>query len=236
MKKGVMDLELCARARDEYWKSMPPDWPIKRDAPASWVGPVPKEFELDEDRQNARPDGGHNPSLRNFRWQAHKCGGEPFMIHMLATNPEMWEMAEQLLGVDCVAPCTGIRGVYGTLPYGDAPRNGTGPQDGPPQPRGGPSAKTAALGRGVPWTRPGPNTAHGDRESCHNDAHGMHVGVVGLIDHVPPGGGSTMMWPCVLPCFLPLTLTFATFGHVGDRVNDTSRRGCAGAFTSVCST
>lgn len=40
-----------------------------------------------------------------------------------------------------------------------------------------------------------PNTAHGDRESCHNDAHGMHLGIVGLIDTVPPGGGSTMVWP-----------------------------------------
>ena len=124
MKKGVMDPELCARARDEYWKSMPPDWPIKRNDPSSWVGPVPKELELKEDRENPRPDGGHNPDLRNFRWQAHKCGGEPFMIHMLATNPDMWEMAEQLLGEDCVQPCNGIRGVYGTLPYGDAPTTG----------------------------------------------------------------------------------------------------------------
>ena len=191
-----MDPELCARARDEYWRSMPPDWPLKRDDPASWVGPVEKEYELKEDRENARPDGGHNPDLRGFRWQAHKCGSDPFMIHMLATNAEMWEMAEQLLGVDCVAPCDGIRGVYGTLPYGpDAMRTGIGPEDGPPQPPGGPSEKTGALGRGVPWTRPGPNTPQGDRESCHNDAHGMHIGVVGLIDRVPPGGGSTMMWP-----------------------------------------
>ena len=149
---------------------MPPDWPLKRDDPASWVGPVQKEHELEEDRENARPDGGHNPALRGFRWQAHKCGSDPFMIEMLATNAEMWEMAEQLLGVDCVAPCDGIRGVYGTLPYGpDAMRTGIGPEDGPPQPPGGPSEKTGALGRGVPWTRPGPNTPQGDRDATFAD-------------------------------------------------------------------
>ena len=34
MKKQVMDLDLCARARDEFWKSMPPSHPIKRDDPS----------------------------------------------------------------------------------------------------------------------------------------------------------------------------------------------------------
>lgn len=177
---------------------MPPSASIKRNDPSSWIGPVRKEDECSEDLQNARPDGGHNPDLKGFRWQAHKCGGEPFMIHMLATNPEMWEIAEQLLGAGCVQQCDRIRGVYGTLPYGaEAQRTGIGPDDGPPQPLNGPGPKTAPLGRGAPWSRPGPNTPQGDREICHNDAHGMHIGVVGLIDKVPPGGGSTMMWPGV---------------------------------------
>ena len=95
---------------------MPPSSSIKRTEPSSWVGPVPKEHECKEDRENARPDGGHNPDLRNYRWQAHHCGSLDWMKHLLATNDEVMEIAVQLLGQGKVAEVEGIRGVYCTLP------------------------------------------------------------------------------------------------------------------------
>ena len=30
---------------------------------------------------------------------------------------------------------------------------------------------------------------------CHCDVHPFHVGIVGLIDHVPPNGGAFTVWP-----------------------------------------
>eukprot|EP01052_Picozoa_sp_SAG31_P022185 SAG31_NODE_1752_length_7351_cov_29.035852_6_plen_181_part_00 len=116
IKRNLLDKDLCRKARDELWKSMPPTSSIKRTDPSSWVGPVPEEDECTEDRDNARPDGGHNPDLRNFRWQAHYCGSLEWMKHLLATNKEVMEIAEQLLGKGNVAEVESIRGVYCTLP------------------------------------------------------------------------------------------------------------------------
>ncbi len=31
--------------------------------------------------------------------------------------------------------------------------------------------------------------------TCHTDGHPFHLGVVGLIDHVPPNGGAFTVWP-----------------------------------------
>ena len=37
-----------------------------------------------------------------------------------------------------------------------------------------------------------PNTDDGrGHERCHNDGHGFHLGVIGLLDEVPMGGGAT---------------------------------------------
>jgi hypothetical protein len=55
-----------------------------------------------------------------------------------------------------------------------------------------------ALPAGARPLRPGvaPNTDDGrGRELCHNDGHAMHLGVIGLLDRVPKGGGATMVWP-----------------------------------------
>jgi hypothetical protein len=190
IKRNVLDPDLCRRARDELWRSLPPGSRIRRDDPASWVGPVPPEEELKEGSEARPGDGGYNPDLRGFRWQAHACGRLPFMIEMLATNPEVWEVAEQLIGKGKVAPVQNIRGIYCTLPKGCAPPSTELPW------RRSPTTSEVAM-REPASQSIAPNTAHGERETCHNDAHGMHLGVVGLIDDVPPGGGSTMMWPMV---------------------------------------
>lgn len=48
--------------------------------------------------------------------------------------------------------------------------------------------------RGIYCTLPEGNTPERPT-TCHVDAHPFHLGVVGYIDHVPPGGGGFTVWP-----------------------------------------
>ena len=47
------------------------------------------------------------------------------MVRLLATDPSVWGMAEQLLGEGNLRIPDGIRGIYCTLPYGDEPEKPT---------------------------------------------------------------------------------------------------------------
>jgi hypothetical protein len=109
IKRNVLDPDLCARARDRLWEGAPPT--RKRDDPDTWIGPFTPEEE-NEDGSNHR---------KGFRWNFREPGSEDWMIQLLATDPKMWGMAEQFLGKGQVQEPTGIRGIYCTLPYGDAP-------------------------------------------------------------------------------------------------------------------
>lgn len=144
IKRGVLDPDLCARARDRLWQGAPPR--LRRDDPDTWIGPFRPEEE-NEDGSNYR---------KGFRWNFREPGTEDFMIRLLATDPKVWGMAEQFLGAGQVQAPTGIRGIYCTMPYGDEP------------------------------LKP---------KQCHTDGHPFHVGVVGLIDEVPPNGGAFTVWP-----------------------------------------
>jgi hypothetical protein len=144
IKRGVLDLELMARARERLWVGAPPS--LRREDPASWVGPIAAGDES-EDKGNYR---------RGFRWQYREPGSEAWMVRLLASEPRVWGMAEQLLGAGQLVPPERIRGIYCTLPYGERPI--------PPA-------------------------------TCHVDAHPFHMGVVGYIDDVEPGGGGFAVWP-----------------------------------------
>ena len=114
IKRGVLDPELTAMARDRLWDDPPPS--LKRDDPDTWVGPVVEEEESD-DRNNYK---------KGFRWQYRAPGREEWMVQLLAKNPSIWAMAEQFLGKGQLTEPTGIRGIYCTLPYGDEPERPTG--------------------------------------------------------------------------------------------------------------
>ncbi len=150
--RNILDPELMERARCRLWDGAPTG--RTRDNPDSWIGPF-DQAEENEDSSNAR---------RNFRWNFREPGGEEWMVRLLATDPDIWAMAEQMLGQGQLARPERIRGIYCTLPYGDHP--------------------------------PPPLT-------CHCDGHAFHLGVVGYIDHVPPGGGSFMVWPGSHTAFYP---------------------------------
>ena len=145
IKRSVLDPKLMARARDRLWDGAPPS--MKRDDQASWVGPIRPEEES-EDPSNRR---------KGFRWQFREPGGEPFMLRLLATDPNVFGFAEQLIGKHQLQKPVRIRGIYCTLPYGK---------------------KNPGSGAG----------------GCHVDAHPFHLGVVGYIDDVGPGGGGFTVW------------------------------------------
>ncbi len=143
-KRGVLDPDLTARARKQMWEGAPP--PLERNDPDTWMGPFEKEEES-EDQNSVR---------KSFSWKFREPGGDDWMVRLLARNPSVWAMAEQLLGKGALQMPERIRGIYCILPEGDTPERPT---------------------------------------TCHVDAHPFHLGVVGYIDHVPPGGGGFTVWP-----------------------------------------
>ena len=144
IKRNVLDPDLMEQARTRLWEGAPPT--LDRYNPESWVGPFKKEEEC-EDTKNRRS---------GFRWNFREPGGEDWMVQLLATDPNVWGMAEQFLGEGNLVAADRIRGIYCILPYGDEPERPT---------------------------------------TCHVDAHPFHLGVVGYIDHVLPGGGGFTVWP-----------------------------------------
>ena len=156
VKRGAMDPELTARARDRMWAGIPPRF--KRDDPDTWTGPFSEDEECKESHSLR---GGH-------MWKYREPGDEEWIIRMLITNQPIWGWAEQLLGKGEVvdpfnsAPGQGapppekIRGIYCRLPEGDIP-------------------KEAPVG--------------------HADAGFFHMGIVGIIDHIPSHGGGFTVWP-----------------------------------------
>ncbi|MEM7134849.1 MAG: phytanoyl-CoA dioxygenase family protein [Chloroflexota bacterium] len=167
---NILNTELCTQSRDRLWASLPPDSDLRRDDPASHVGPF-SEKDTQVDPQHMR---------QGFRWQLREIGTDPLMINLVYSE-KLTTIAEQLLGegtlrrpvlngipmgthgfawpdgpVDPAHDVQGIRGIYCTLPYGDRPQ------------------------------RP---------DHLHTDGHPFHFGMVGLIDDVPPHGGAFKIWP-----------------------------------------
>ena len=107
--RQILDPALLARARARLWDAAPAA--MRRDAPASWIGPIPKEAE-DDSRENYQ---------KGFRWQYRGIGDEPWMVELLPKNQTLWGAAEQMLGAGRLVGPGGVRGIYCTLPYGDHP-------------------------------------------------------------------------------------------------------------------
>ena len=168
--RNALDPALCAAAQELLWAHLPAGSAMRRDDPATQVGPVPDAL-----RQT---DTLHE--FDGYRWQLRSVGTQQLLID-LVFSPQMRAIAEQLLGegllrlptvggtpmgshgpawpggpTDPALDNDGVRGIYCTLPYGDAPR----------QP-----------------------------DQCHTDGHPFNLGVVGLLDDVPPDGGAFKVWP-----------------------------------------
>lgn len=167
--RDVLDRDLCARARDRMWGALPEGTHLKRDDPATHVGP----FTEDE-----RSDNPLHIRQGN-RWQLREAGTEEFLIDLMY-NPDLCNVAEELLGKGMLEPPT-----PGGEPMGS--RGSAWP--------GGPTDPAISDGvRGIYFTLP-----YADRtrqaDYAHTDGHPFNLGVVGLINDVPPGGGSFKVWP-----------------------------------------
>ena len=110
IKRGVLDAELMARARERKWAGAPAR--MKRDDPGTWFGPFRADEELVEDPVNFRS---------GFTWKYTAPGYEPWIVAMLATNPLLLGWAEQLLGRGETEVPERIRGIYCQLPEGELP-------------------------------------------------------------------------------------------------------------------
>ncbi len=132
---GAMDVQLCAQVRDTMWAALPEDVHIKRDDPATHTGPF-TAAETSTDSIQVR---------EGFRWLNRALGVSQAVID-LVYSPSICAMAGQLIGgelrqavvngtpmgshgpawpggpTDPAQGTEGARGVYCTLPYGDAPR------------------------------------------------------------------------------------------------------------------
>jgi len=107
IKRGILDPALMARARATMWAGAPPQ--LKRDDPASWIGPFHEKSEAQD-------------SVRfGYTWKYRAPGKEPWMVNLLPKNPIVWGSAEQLLGEGTLPEPTGVRGIYSILPEGDVP-------------------------------------------------------------------------------------------------------------------
>ncbi|MEM7033873.1 MAG: phytanoyl-CoA dioxygenase family protein [Chloroflexota bacterium] len=107
IKRNVLNSDLMAQARESLWANAPEK--LDRDDPESWIGP----FEtMSDDRDSVR---------HGFTWKYRRQGSEDWMIRLLAKDPSVWAMAEQLLGTGNLMEPERVRGIYCILPEGEAP-------------------------------------------------------------------------------------------------------------------
>jgi hypothetical protein len=109
IKRRVMDENLMARARERLWENAPPE--VDCNDPDTWVGPIK--------RYNEEGTGNRGSE---YSWKYKGIGGEDWIVRMLATDPSIWGMAEQLLGEGNLVVPERIRGIYCLLPEGNIPQ------------------------------------------------------------------------------------------------------------------
>ena len=107
--RGLLDPVLMDRARDELWAGAPAE--LKRNDPDSWVGPFNEESD------------DPNSLRRGFSWKFRSPGSNAWMLQLLAQNPSVWAIAEQMLGAGTLQEPERARGIYCMMPEGAAPEH-----------------------------------------------------------------------------------------------------------------
>ena len=164
IKRGILDPELMARAREAKWAGAPPR--LKKEDPTTWLGPWLPEEETSDAEQNCRT---------GFTWKYRVPASEKWLVGMMATNPVIFGWAEQLLGKgEVVTPDkrdgpSGTRGIYCRLPAGHLPEEPT-----------------------ICHCDVGPDHLH---STANKTLFAPGLGVVGLIEDIPPHGGAFTVWP-----------------------------------------
>jgi hypothetical protein len=116
IKRGVLDPAACARARDALWAhNVVPR--LRRDDPASWVGPWP--YGEEDWRPGTATPGG---TRKHYRWLLGAVGADPLFVELV--GGAAFAFAEQLLGEGEATAPRAAGGVHCTLPAGRARRRG----------------------------------------------------------------------------------------------------------------
>ena len=209
---GVLDPDLCRRARDQMWESIAEHRPgMKRGDPATWV-----PFTEEEEDSYQRPEGGGDPYFfgRGHRFYIRN-GAEELLLN---TAPRaLWNVAEQLLGKGEVVwpsgidesgtstgPCLLTEGnVKGmTTHLGSEPERWTGKATGKSEqlrlPKTGPIWMTGQGTRGLYCTLPNSPPPADNYRSAHSEAmYDTHwrLQIAAYIDDLPPNAGGLTLWP-----------------------------------------
>lgn len=135
IKRNVLNPTLCSEAQNLLWDALPSSVSLVRDDPATHVGPF-RESDSNSDSKHLRV---------GFQWRLRAVENHPTLVRLAFAQP-LKGMVEQLLGPGMLhvpsedhlaaedldeqsnssALHTGIRGIYCTLPYGDATRRPPG--------------------------------------------------------------------------------------------------------------
>lgn len=211
---GVLDPELCRRARDEMWDTVQTYLPrIRRDDPSTW-GHI---SEAESKALSAkRPPGGGDPY---FGGSGHRFyirnGAEDLMLDLAPRA--VWDVAEQLLGTGSIArpggldDCGSVTGpcfmcddaVNGLATHvGDTmgyPAEGTfRTEPALKLPKTGPVWLNGQGTRGLYCTLPNSPSHLPDYKSAHSDGacYGrFRLQMSAYIDDVPPNCGGFTVWP-----------------------------------------
>ena len=81
-----MDSDLCAKARDLLWSTLPKETNIKREDPETHIGPF-TGIDLEEDVTNLR---------QGYKWQLRSVGTDQLMIDLVYSDT-LQQIAEDLL-------------------------------------------------------------------------------------------------------------------------------------------
>lgn len=175
VKRKVLDLELCAAARDRLWAGNTSAH-LKRDDPTTHIGPLPAADRVSTlDGLNDRTD----------QWRLRELSGDQDLIELLPKRVFPW--LEQLLGKGEV-----VEPVVTSSPADPDPRG--------KRLRGWPvwgGYELRGLYCNLPIERKPDSKAMADaaRAGAHIDPEPMHLVVSGYVDDVPKSGGGLALFP-----------------------------------------
>ena len=165
-----MDADLCAKARDLLWSTLPKEANIKREDPETHIGPF-TGLDLEEDVTNLR---------QGYKWQLRSVGTDQLMIDLVYSDT-LQQIAEDLLGKDSL-----VKPKVGGKTMG---QHGAAWPGGPVDP-----ALDNEGARGIYATLPY-GVKEKESDFAHTDGHPFNLSLVGLIDEVLPDGGGFKVWP-----------------------------------------
>ena len=177
IKRGVLDPDLCAAARDRLWSGNTSSH-LRRDDTQTWKGGLPEA-----DRTST--SDGLNDRTGNYGWRLRELSGDEDLIDLLPRRVFPW--FEQFLGEGEVVEPVPTSTADDPDPRGKRLRGW--PVWGGKELRG----CYCVLAQERPDDAP--SLGEAARKGAHIDPEPMHMVVSGYIDNVPKGGGGISLFP-----------------------------------------